>query len=163
MLTSCLNIDKADRYFTRKKLKNYWPLMNSLISIILSFRISSFSDMPLKRYWHLSHDKSWKQKFWSLPILVLLLMCMFFYYIPGYFKVIHSTEIEYTHRVRNNRGHRARRNCSPCFRPTPSQKNYCLPPPPGETRKRRREIMSKVNHKMGLHAVTDNIKVVKIL
>merc|ERR1719210_628447 len=33
-------------------------------------------------------------------------------------------------RVRNNPCHRARRNCSPCFRPTPSQRNYCLPPPP---------------------------------
>ena len=33
MLTSCLNLENADRYFTRKKLKYYNTTMNSLLSI----------------------------------------------------------------------------------------------------------------------------------
>ena len=62
---------------------SFWQLMVAYDSFRLPPSLSSsqelcsacpFSNTPYKRYWHLFHTRLKKQKFWSLPILVCILM-----------------------------------------------------------------------------------------
>ena len=58
--------------FYKKKVEILLTIMNSLLPILLFYQISPLTTSWFKRYWHLSQGRSRIQRFWSLPLSLLL-------------------------------------------------------------------------------------------